>query len=364
MSTPPPVRNSLGVVFPGPIHAIIEECRQHPERGNFLSRVREYSQKIKKEAEESSREKRQRTQLPNKKFICTSCDENCFPAIKGSITLPCNNVIECTGYLMSICPDDNVDGTGWAVILLEIPNQGLVPFLSPDSMIEEKAIKAIKTKVNSETYHKKPSARKECRKNTEIISANSTAASCMGVQGNLLIDGPNNIKGRVVDNDMLAALEQGCLRKGTNAKQSFYTLDRRYESNRDHLMDIAQMIVESNDGIPKSCPAGRTGVDTIIRMGEAAIVSRLRWHRTILEAIISLDEASKLPPPSIDERLFQISIGGDPELLQIGRFLPCQHMKEHPDITIRCACGFEVKDTSLPQDEVHNILRRQCHRKR
>lgn len=294
------------------------------------------------------------------KFTCTSCNDDCYPAIKGSIRLVNNSIKECCGHLVSICPD----GSGWAVIVLDVPGQGgRVPIVCPDSLLEEKAIKAIKMKVNSESYHKKPSST-ESRKNTEKISVKSTAASCMGVQGNLLTDGPNNIKGRVVDDDMLDALEKGCLRRGTDSTQSFYTLDRRFSKEKNKLLDVALMAVESHDGVPKICPAGRSGVDILLRLGESAIFRRLVYHQAMSQAIQTLDGASKLPPPSLDDQLLQISIGGNPKLLQMGRFLPCQRMKDNPDVAVRCACGYVVQDLSLPKDKIRQLLRRQCNRKR
>ena len=60
----------------------------------------------------------------------------------------------------------------------------------------------------------------------------------------------------------------------------------------------------------KLCPIGRD-VDTMIRLGDLTIQSRLKLHKSTSKEILELDRAGTLGPPSLEEELLQISIGGD-----------------------------------------------------
>ena len=83
----------------------------------------------------------------------------------------------------------------------------------------------------------------------------------------------------------------------------------------------------------------------MIGLGWTAVKSRLAYHQTVQDALRALHRASKLGPPSFEEEVLQISIGGNVESMMIGNFLPspCQLRGGEHDPTIRCAHGFKVE---------------------
>jgi len=157
---------------------------------------------------------------------------------------------------------------------------------------------------------------------------------------------------------MLDALELGCLCTVSEKAQSWYTLDRRYSIRKRELLNTAQLVFLSTNGM-KLCPTGRD-VDAMICLGDLAVQSRKKRRRTISKSILELDRAGKLGPPSLEEELLQISIGGDPRTMNVGKFVPCQRLAYNPDVEIRCACGFIVDDAI--HSESKHLLRRTCNR--
>mmetsp|Transcript_35897 Transcript_35897/g.75572 ORF Transcript_35897/g.75572 Transcript_35897/m.75572 type:complete len:107 (+) Transcript_35897:923-1243(+) len=103
-------------------------------------------------------------------------------------------------------------------------------------------------------------------------------------------------------------------------------------------------------------------VQTMVRLGEAAILNRLVYHHSIQSALLALDQSANHLTPTIDDRMLQVSLGGDPDLLVVGKFLPCQRLSSNPDIRIRCACGLRVKDTPRTS-QLKGFLRCRCKNK-
>ena len=164
------------------------------------------------------------------------------------------------------------------------------------------------------------------------------------------------MRGRVVDGDMLASIQSGCLR--SESKQSYYTLCRRFEVKKSILQNTAQMIVASPGGQMNLCPAGRVEISNMYTLGSRAVQNQMLYHNTISKAICGLHEASNLPRPSLEEELLQVSIGGNTASIHIGQFLPCQMLCDQPNIKVRCACGFVVNDEHKPMAKP--LLRRRC----
>ena len=95
----------------------------------------------------------------------------------------------------------------------------------------------------------------------------------------------------------------------------------------------------------------------MIRLGTAAVRNELKYHKTMPEVITALESAD-YAPIELREKLLQISVGGDPESMLIGRFLPCLGKLEKPQRAVGCACGFAV-DIKL-QTSQKQLLRRKC----
>ena len=288
--------------------------------------------------------------ISSTKFKCIDLN---IPTIEGSIAIyDVNNttppVITCIGYIVSISDDHNS-----AVIVLQIPRRGKVPCICPLSLIDESAIKVVKAK--SSLYRK--DYEMLSRMSSKSISITHTPAKWKRKKGHLILTGPTNIRGRVVDKHMLDSLEIGCLRKSGDDR-SYYTLNRRFKIRKEQLRNSAQTVFNTPNGM-KLCPAGYDGINAMVSIGEESVNSRLVYHVSISNAILELDHASNLPTPSLEEELLQISIGGDPKLLNVGKFLPCQGLFDNPKISVRCACGFVVDDTM--HDAASSLLRCKCN---
>lgn len=81
----------------------------------------------------------------------------------------------------------------------------------------------------------------------------------------------------------------------------------------------------------------------IVNWGHTAIDDRLKYHSKMVDAIHALNFASNLPPPSMYERMLQIPIGGDPDSMLVGNFLPCVGQWNNPEMNVRCACGYIIE---------------------
>ena len=59
------------------------------------------------------------------------------------------------------------------------------------------------------------------------------------------------------------------------------------------------------------------------------------------------EQAGYMPAPTVEERVFQAAISGDLNSLMRGKFLPCSGLQNNPDVTIHCACGFQVEGKKI-----------------
>ena len=259
----------------------------------------------------------------------------------------------CSGYLVTLSPGDEQ----LAAIVLDLPERGLTPCLCPSSLLEDVAIEAMKTYAK-EQYDK--------RKARSIIDmpVESVPAWRGDVEGHLLIGGRKGFKGRIVDSQMLASLKGGCVRTGANSSQSFYTLHRYFCISEKQLDNKAHVVIGTRLGM-RVCPGGVREVKSLVQLGGVALNNQLVYHRTIHDTLLALDNAGKLPPPSIDEQVIQISIGGDIDAMMIENFLPtpCQEKCGKVDIAINCARGFDV-DKSVKTSRVKELLRCKCRPKK
>ena len=164
------------------------------------------------------------------------------------------------------------------------------------------------------------------------------------------------MKGRVVDDCMMDALKAGCFRIGDRTSRSFYTLNHIYSVDERHLQEIAHTIIKSGHGL-RLTPANPRDVKLMIRCGQMAIESRLVYHNSVHGAVVSLDNARN-EEPSTEERMLQLSVGGDPNSMMIGRFLPCQATQNSPDVKLRCACGFAVWLKRDAPADIQSLLHR------
>ena len=274
--------------------------------------------------------------------------------VEGSIEVSSGekwNPIACRGYLICICPGDE----DYAIIVLE-KSGGKVPCICPLIILDEAAVKALK-----EYMETLSDARKDMfGRSFESIFITSTPARRGDVDGHILLSGPQRLIGRAVDTKMLAALKGGCIRIGKHSSKAIYTMDRLYTPMRpDKLWDVAHAIVPSHSG-NRLCSACRSDTEKFVHAGEWIISSQLQFHETWLEALGALNDASNLPKPSLDECLLQIALGGDPDLMMVGKFLPCKGRCTNPDIKIQCVCGFLAGDKGIVPK---HIARKKCAKK-
>ena len=348
------VRTSLGSIIPGQIAAIVRQHRHHPELGDKLSRIHAHSQRLKRHApspKKKRRVKRFEDRISSLQLTSTSCAQWGAPIIRGSIGV-CTpgdiTVTQCSGHAVSVCPDN----ASWVVIVFNISGRGMIPCLCPSYLLDEHAKMAIK-KLNEGPYQIKQD---KTRSKAHSLSFESIPAHRGNIQGHLLVTGPVNFRGRVVDDTLLKSLQMGCLRKVDHTNRSFYTLSRMYLVQKRVLEDVAHVIRPSSFGI-RLCPAMRADISIMIRLGKAAIQKELVYYRTMPEAIAALENAANCPI-STRELLLQVSMGGDPDRMLIGQFLPCIGKSNEPRRTTRCACGFVVDREH--QSSCRFLLRRRC----
>lgn len=357
------VRNSIGYILPAEVVAIANDVHIHPERGRLLDRLRSFTPPVNRElapAKKKRRVEKSRGTPPpnnNNKFIFDGCTDGGTPIFKGRIlNSPSNNksATECiTGYLVSLIPDNNES----VIVVIDVPGRGMIPCICPTSMLDEPTTEGGRKKSKPIFDKGKVKYLRTTRKLTiESVSGRIGDDEC-----HLLIDTIKSIKGRLVDKCMLTSLEGGCLRIGTHTEYSaFYTLPRQYIVKKDRLKHTAHLLVDSPQGIIL-CPAGRSGVNQISNWGELAVDSRLVHHKTLKKAIVALSLAGSLPVPSIDECVLQVAIGGDPDSMMIGNFIPCQGLRNKPNINVRCACGFVVGSSPTVSNNIlRHLLRPRC----
>ena len=354
--------------MPAGVAAIVEDHRKHPERGRLLDRVNAYHrERLQSELAASSAAAATaptsftvpcHSNIPHSsnRFLFVSCTPGGTPIFEGTICVDSEGSrknVRCRGYLVTVSDEND-----FAVVVLDIPERGMIPCLCPIAIIDEHTTKAYQ-KTLKEKGISDGRRVMHCR-SMNIVSISSLPA-CIeddGVHGHLLLDGPNNVRGRVVDTRMLTCLEAGCLRTGAHAIQTYYTLNRPWCVDTEELANNSRLLLDTPTGIWE-CSTGKQDVKRLVSMGQFANESRVIFHKTITKAIIALDKARKLPPPTVDDILLQVSVGGDTDALTMGQFLPCKQHRDHPDIRIRCACGFVVD--GIPKGK--GLLRRLCQRK-
>jgi len=360
------VTNSLGIVMPRAMADIVDDHHNNPHHGRLLDRVHTYwREEIAKEAAILSTETTDVDMPDNntapspKTFTYKSCTPLGIPIFEGSINIDENDngqfvTVNCQGYLVYIPKEDPYA----AVIVLELPLLGMKTCLSEVHMFDKETLSAFfQSEVGKQANDKRITM--FCR-SMDIAPITTKKAIRGDVRGHLLVDAPKNFKGRVVDDQLHYSLTKaGCLRIGKHSLNAFYTLPRPFCINEQHLKDYAFMLI-STDGTPNICGIGKDW-RRLIKFGLLAIEGRLNVHTTLKDALIALDTASKLPTPKIDDIILQVSIGGDPKsTLNVGKFLPCEKLSNKPDITVRCACGFEVDGIQKSK----GILKRRCNRKK
>ena len=194
-------------------------------------------------------------------------------------------------------------------IVLDVPDLGWAPCACPSELIEN--THHLELMANTAGLHF------QMRQSTKKIEVISTRGHISGVPGHLLISASTrndqrdvNIKGRAVDTCVLESLQVGCLRIGESS-DTFFTLDRKYAVQKSTLLHNAKMVLDTDDGM-ELIPAGRLGVDATMDLGETALQRRLKRQRSMKEALSELKRAGNLGEPPLEEKLLQISIGGDP----------------------------------------------------
>ena len=168
------------------------------------------------------------------------------------------------------------------------------------------------------------------------VTVTSTFAQKGRCRGHLLTSGPKCFSGRVVDTRMLKSIEAGCLRLGGDeSSKNYYTLDRLYSLQKTKLRKSIHVLKDSAEGI-QLVRGSQVHVEKMIKLEEKLTLFHLHRHRTIHEAVSALHQAADLPPPSLKERMMQVSIGGNPNDMMVGKFLPCQGDYFNPPQSCLC----------------------------
>ena len=280
-------------------------------------------------------------------------------SVRGSIGVISGDsvsVVPCTGHVIATDPDDG----DVAAVILDCPEKGLIPCCCPVSLLDEATREALIA------FHTRQYSGRTTRYSRVVcnISFKSSPAVRDGVEGHLLTDAVRGLKGRVVDEAMLAALKAGCLRKGEHStsnhhgSNAFYTLDRAFSANYETIKRSAHTIVRSSSGARLFPTTRKEDVISIMRCGQSAVQGLLVYHHNVQSAIERLDRAHAIGEPTTYEQHIQMALGGTVDSLVMGRFLACERMSNEPNIGVRCACGFRV--AGLKPGE--GLLRIACHR--
>ena len=126
------------------------------------------------------------------------------------------------------------------------------------------------------------------------------------------------------------------------------------------MRNTCHILFESDDGI-KLCRAGKLDVNMVCKVGHELVKNQLSYHGYVKNATHALHQSSNIPPPSIEERMFQVAIRGNIASMMIGKFLPCHCLQSDPNIQIQCACGFKLKDGKVSRQLIE-ILKPQCNK--
>lgn len=141
------VRNSLGIVVPADIDAIVKDYNRHPERGRLLDRINEHSRRNNNEAPAAKKQRRAERNKGHKtaqKLAFRSCSDGGMPKIEGTIGIWCGDKLDknvCSDYL--VYASEHRDGD-LALILLHHPEKGSIPCVCATSLLDASAIEAIK----------------------------------------------------------------------------------------------------------------------------------------------------------------------------------------------------------------------------
>lgn len=303
--------------------ATIRAYEMHPERGRLLERINPWPRESSgpSPAKKSRSNNNESQKVSYHQIKCTSCEQGVVPSIEATIgVVSRDNIgkttnIKCNGHAISILPYNPY----W-VLVLNVQN---VPCLCPAYLLEKSAIDAVQSYTSSLTDKRKSAF---CP-SIENITFTSVDARRGDVQGHLIVEGPQMIRGRVVDNTMIECLKAGCLREGKHSKEAYYTLQRKYTVVQERLKGEAHIVIVSGQDMLLS-PADRNDIKQLIDWGESLVESMLVYHRSKNEAVTALDDASNLLPPTISERMVQIAIGGDPDSMMIGKFIPCEEAQQ------------------------------------
>lgn len=343
------------------IAAIIDDHELHPERGRCWDRINANFRQNNNQAPasnlESSVENNNNPCSTHQLSFLSHAPGEC-PKIEGSIIHRIGNEqtkIDCKGHLVSLLPDDS----NFAVVVIEIcrnRKKKLLPCLCPVTLIDGQGIDAVKSSMKGDYDGRKLAFNRA----PMYIKVTSTVAQKGRVRGHLLTSGPKSIKGRVVDTDMVKSIEAGCLRLGGDqSSKNYYTLDRLYSVQETKLRETLHVLKDSAEGIQLH-RGSRVDAAKLIRWGSKAILFHLSRHRTIHNAVSALHHASSLPRPSIKERMLQLSMGGNPNAMMVGKFLPCQG--DFFNAKAVCACGYKFHELTPAEAKGHTRCRCRCGR--
>lgn len=355
------VTNSIGLRLPSALADIVKDHEAHPEKGRLLDRINAYRRGLSGQGGNGKKKRRvENNTRSTSSYLLTlqSHDSGGGVVIGGSIGIQTDgdtDIVACSGRLVSVCPKHDTLEEKNVVIVLDVPGGRRIPCLCPMRLLDKPAQQAV---VMIQTG-KGERIKEQDSGMMQVVSPTSVPVQRDGVNGHLLIEGARGLFGRVVDDSMMAALKAGCLRERVNASRAYYyhTLDRVYSIDKRNLRRIGCILWLSDRGIIL-LRASRCDIDLMVRSGRAAIESRLVWHKSLQNALQALDDAHNIDPPSTEEQLLQLSVGGDIDSMVMGQFLPCTGLKDIPNIRTRCACGFTGKNVP---EVAQNLFRCRCN---
>jgi hypothetical protein len=211
--------NPPRITLPPSIDAIVRDHYKHPERGRLFDRLNAHSERKKgrggtKKRKRGKEEKKGDESSVDFTFCSSGPDEGV--SVRGSIGVISGDsvlVVPCRGHVIATDPDDG----NAAAVILDCPEKGLIPCCCPVSLLDEATREALVA------FHTRQYSGRKTRYSRVVcnVSFKSSPAIRDGVEGHLLTDAVRGLKGRVVDEAMLAALKAGCLHKGEHSSSFF-----------------------------------------------------------------------------------------------------------------------------------------------
>ena len=179
-----------------------------------------------------------------------------YPKFAGSVLPPpssddppSHTAANCNGYIVSMCDKDTSD----ALVVLEVNGGEMISCLCPTSAMDHNTVEAGKAFAIQQAKKRQAHS---CQ-DAEFLTIDAIPATLRDVHGHLVVVGTKGLRGRVVDTQMLASLQGGCLREKQNPSSScnsnhasaYFTLESLFIMQPSRLKSVARQIVVSSESL-------------------------------------------------------------------------------------------------------------------